>query len=152
MFPSFHPLLLPGTGNFTLHKSILWELHLKSHHLPTLTGLYSTLNGIKYFIVTCTVIDTELWLCLDKNLIQCFMPDCLFNILQINSAFSDLLQCVPLCMCHEHNKVLPGMNLMRRYSKTKNQVAALNKSYFYVHVKLKMAICWDNKTKSLQPS
>lgn len=66
MFASFHPLLLHCAGNFAKRRGILWKLHLKSH-LPPLTGLYSTLNGIKYFIVTCPVIDTELWLCLDKN-------------------------------------------------------------------------------------
>lgn len=68
MFASFHPLLLHCAGNFAKHRSILWKLHLMSH-LPPLTGLYSTLNGIKYFIITSPVIDTELWLCLDKNFV-----------------------------------------------------------------------------------
>lgn len=97
MFPSFHPLLLHCAGNFAKHKSILWKLQLKSHHLPPLTGLYSTLNGIKYFIVTCTVIDTELWLCLDKNFMKCFIPDWFFNILQIHSVFSEVIHSVLLC-------------------------------------------------------
>lgn len=113
MFPSFHPLLLPCAGNFPMHKSILREPHLKSHHLPTLTGPYSTLNGIKYFIVTCTVIDTEVWLCLDKNVIQCFMPDCLFNILRIHPIFSDLLH--SLCVYVPFlNRVLPRINLIKK--------------------------------------
>lgn len=90
MFPPFHPLLLHCAGNFAKHKSILWKLHLKSHHLPPLTGLYSTLNGNKYFIVTCTVIDTQLWLCLDKIFMKCLIPDWVFNILQIHSLFSEV--------------------------------------------------------------
>lgn len=62
MFLSFHPLLLPSTGNFLMHESIVCELQLKSHHLPLLKGLYSKLNVFKYFTITSAVTDNELWL------------------------------------------------------------------------------------------
>lgn len=93
----FHPFIhycYTAPRIFPLHKNILRELHLKSHHLAVLTGLYTTLNCIKYFIVTCTVIDTELWLCLDKSFIQCLMPGYLFSVVQIHSIYSDLFHCV----------------------------------------------------------
>lgn len=63
----------PSLEAFNVYVSILlssactlsWEF-LSSQITPNLSGLYSTLIGVKYFIGTCTVIDSELWFCVDN--------------------------------------------------------------------------------------
>lgn len=148
MFLSFYPLLLPCTGNILMHKTILWELHFESHHLPSLTGFYLTLSCIKYFIVSCTVIDTELWLCPRKILRQRFMPGWLFDILQFDSVFSDRLHFVVLL---PWAKILCGKKVMWQ-TKPKNQLAVFSKSNFHVHVKLKWIfdVLWSHRTASVR--
>lgn len=63
----------PSLDAFNVYVSILlspactlsWEFP-SSQITPNLSGLYSTLIGVKYFIATCAVIDSELWFCVDN--------------------------------------------------------------------------------------
>lgn len=62
----------PSLEAFNVYVSILlspactlsWEFP-SSQITPNLSGLYSTLIGVKYFIATCAVIDSERWFCVD---------------------------------------------------------------------------------------